>query len=597
MTRLLHKILISGLSLTLFTGVAAPVIGQADTSTTTTPTDTTSTTTYTIGTAELPYNVIVDSQGNTHHDSWYPQESQPLSAATIQDPSFSSDFVKRNSTNETQASDVSDQLRKLTAEPLTVTSGERLSQYFVDNWPLEAVPTEQTLIDGLQNSTTFMAWLLKAMSEKKLGIVKFSTIQTEYNDSMRNKLTAIDALFGGNGESLYDSPFADEQAFDSFASEKTFDLYKALYNLTNYTDAQLTTLDPEASGKLALSFLQTPVTDLITKPANATTYQADGLLSATNGYPGFFVFKDPTTPTVPTATSHAVTVHYIDDQGQTLKPDKILTGTLGDSYKTDPLTITGYKLTKTTGQESGVFSSSDQSVTYTYSKVATDKVVKNSAIYGIKKLNLYSSPTFSKSTKIATYAKKARMNRPMFKVIGMTTSKNGVKRYKVIDLNGAKKTGYITANTNYTAPLYYATKQNQVTVINPSGLNAYAKVSLTGKKIHYKQGQVLKVKAIVGHNLTTRFLLSNGSYISANKKLVIAGKYTTPNKVLTKTAVNRYGTANLTQKNRHIAKAITLKVTGYAYSNANNFRKSDTLRYKVAGGYITANKSFVRVLN
>lgn len=90
--------------------------------------------------------------------------------------------------------------------------------------------------------------------------------------------------------------------------------------------------------------------------------------------------------------------------------------------------------------------------------------------------------------------------------------------------------------------------------------------------------------------------LSNGKYISANKKLVIAGKYTMPKRVQAKTAINRYGTVNLTKKNKHFAKNSTFTVKGWAYSNANNFRKGDTLRYKVAGGYITANAHLVKTL-
>jgi len=104
------------------------------------------------------------------------------------------------------------------------------------------------------------------------------------------------------------------------------------------------------------------------------------------------------------------------------------------------------------------------------------------------------------------------------------------------------------------------------------------------------------VKKIVSHNLTTRFLLSNGTYISADKKLVTTNKEATTKRIVTKTAINRYGTANLTKKNKHIAKGTTLKVTGWAYSNTNNFRKGDTLRYKVAGGYITANSRFIQTI-
>ncbi|MDN6453083.1 MAG: DUF5776 domain-containing protein, partial [Lactiplantibacillus plantarum] len=38
-------------------------------------------------------------------------------------------------------------------------------------------------------------------------------------------------------------------------------------------------------------------------------------------------------------------------------------------------------------------------------------------------------------------------------------------------------------------------------------------------------GTHLRVKKIVKHNLTTRYQLSNGYYITANKKLVTQGTY------------------------------------------------------------------------
>ncbi|EHO45245.1 DUF5776 domain-containing protein [Lentilactobacillus kisonensis] len=41
----------------------------------------------------------------------------------------------------------------------------------------------------------------------------------------------------------------------------------------------------------------------------------------------------------------------------------------------------------------------------------------------------------------------------------------------------------------------------------------------------YKKGTHLSVKKLVKHNLTTRYQLSNGTYVTANKKLVIQGNY------------------------------------------------------------------------
>lgn len=110
-------------------------------------------------------------------------------------------------------------------------------------------------------------------------------------------------------------------------------------------------------------------------------------------------------------------------------------------------------------------------------------------------------------------------------------SKAGVLRYKVRDVNHKSKTagkvGYITANRKFVVTAYYASmpKNKRITVIAKKGVNAYRQANLTKKVTHYKAGTRLKVKKLVKHNLTTRYQLTNGQFVTANKKLVIQGNY------------------------------------------------------------------------
>lgn len=186
----------------------------------------------------------------------------------------------------------------------------------------------------------------------------------------------------------------------------------------------------------------------------------------------------------------------------------------------------------------------------------------------------------------------------MFVVTGYKRAANGALRYRVRDVNHTSKTngktGYITASQKYVRPVYYATKHSTVTVINPRGVNAYRKANLTKKARSYRQGTVLHVKRIVTHNLTTRYVLTNGDYITANRKLVNMGRHKQVKSVKTKRALNQYSSANFTKKNHVIAKNRTLKVYGYDYSQKNSVTKHGALRYRVAGGYITANTKYVR---
>lgn len=180
-----------------------------------------------------------------------------------------------------------------------------------------------------------------------------------------------------------------------------------------------------------------------------------------------------------------------------------------------------------TGTDGGTTTTTDGSEIVVPSGTAK----KNQAIYAIKGLYMYSKPTFTKANRGHHYTNQKRVDRPMFVVTGYAKSTNGVLRYKVKDVNHnsktAGKTGYITANSKFVQKVYYQTlpKAKTITVISKGGLNAYKKSNLTGKVQHYKKGTHLKVKKIVKHDLTTRYQLSNGNYVSTNKKLIIAGKY------------------------------------------------------------------------
>ncbi|GHP13753.1 hypothetical protein YK48G_11780 [Lentilactobacillus fungorum] len=240
-------------------------------------------------------------------------------------------------------------------------------------------------------------------------------------------------------------------------------------------------------------------------------------------------------------------------------------------------------------------STSQSGATSTSQEPSTSQIGK--AVYATQKIYMYKNPTFKKSERVASFAKKPRLNRPMFVVTGTAKSSNGVARYKVRNVE-TNKTGYITANANFVSNVYYASvpASKTVTVIAAKGVNAYKTVGLTGKAKHYKQGTVLKVTGIEKHNLTTRFKLSNGRYITANKKLIIGGKAAQATKVKTKKAIKVYSDANLTHAKKTIKKGKTISVKGYAYSRATSTKNFGTKRYQVSGGYITANSKYVSVV-
>ena len=77
-----------------------------------------------------------------------------------------------------------------------------------------------------------------------------------------------------------------------------------------------------------------------------------------------------TTVTSPAAIAPAVTVHYQDEYGNTIAPDRVVQGRIGDGYTTGAETVSGYSLKTRPDNATGFFNNNPQSVTYVYSKSA-----------------------------------------------------------------------------------------------------------------------------------------------------------------------------------------------------------------------------------
>jgi len=332
-----------------------------------------------------------------------------------------------------------------------------------------------------------------------------------------------------------------------------------LSSQANLTGSALPELDPVHNDDLAgYTGKWENSNDQYLRPddSNKTTYTTAGLISEYNGSTA--PAGNQTYQWEPTKTpGNPVTIHYIDQDGKTIQADAQLPGAWGATYTIKPATINGYQyVSATEGSLTGTYTSDPQSVTLSY-KVApvtppvtpggTDSssssesssssdssstgdqghtvvvAQKDRAITAVKKLGLYSTPDFSKKTRQYYYAKQKRTLRPQFVITGVAQSKNGVKRYLVRDVTaGSKrygKTGYITAKRAFTVHTYYQHNPKRVKVI--LGTNAYRDKALKHQIKHLKRGKVLHVKKIVRHHLTTRLVLSDGSFVTSNKTKVI----------------------------------------------------------------------------
>lgn len=244
------------------------------------------------------------------------------------------------------------------------------------------------------------------------------------------------------------------------------------------------------------------------------------------------------------STVSPVTVHVVDQSGNALRAPQTLTGDWATAYTVTAPQLPNYTLIATKGATTGYYSTDPQSVTFVYqylapstgeagsssssSGAATDSStgvgnqVDRVSMTAVKKIGLYKDATFTAKQRIRWYPKQAKPNRPQFVVLKTGDSKAGRLRFYVKDVNPKSpaygQRGYITAKAGYVQATYAQTKPAAVKVTAKAGLNGYTRANLTGKKTHYRVGQTLKVRRLVTHNLTTRYQLTDGHYVSANRE-------------------------------------------------------------------------------
>lgn len=246
--------------------------------------------------------------------------------------------------------------------------------------------------------------------------------------------------------------------------------------------------------------------------------------------------------------------------------------------KTYTVTYKANPTTPPTTESSASSSTADEATTFTPFK-----------IYGKRALYTYKNATFKKNQRVSHYAQKSKAYAPIFEVVGTAKSTSGHLRYKLADGT------YVTANADYVGALYWQGMYQKLYVTNPKGTNAYdgTRFAQATKQKHYRQGTALTVVKQTQVGQTTRYELTNGTYVTGNKQWVSPTKPRLVKQVKVKRTIRLYRDVNGSTFIKRIKPGKTLTVTGWDYSHGRNPRLSGTLRYRVAGGYITANRQFV----
>ncbi|GEL92787.1 MucBP domain-containing protein [Enterococcus villorum] len=209
------------------------------------------------------------------------------------------------------------------------------------------------------------------------------TVTVNYVDEDGNALADPDTLTGKIGESyetkpkeikgyvLKETPNNAKGTFSDQAQTVTYVYEKAEGETVtvNYVDEEGNALaDPDTlTGKIGESYE--------TKPKEIKGY---ALKETPNNAKGTFSDQAQTVTYVyEKAEGEAITVNYVDEEGNALADPDTLTGKIGESYETTPKEIKDYVLEETPDNAKGTFSDQAQTVTYVYEKAEGETVTVN----------------------------------------------------------------------------------------------------------------------------------------------------------------------------------------------------------------------------
>jgi len=322
---------------------------------------------------------------------------------------------------------------------------------------------------------------------------------------------------------------------------------------------------------------------------------------------------------IPVTDAKTVTIHYAMADGTKAPADRIVRGTDNAVTVTHPL-VTGYTASEpttaidfkplTVDDADGKSTNPALTVTYQADKQApstggttgttgtaptpaADEVTSPQSvkIYGKRALYRYAHVDFKKSERVQFYAKKAKAYAPVFTVVKQVKSRAGHLRYELADGT------FVTADPAYTAKLYWQGTYQRLFVTHPQGINVYRLDTLKTRVRHLKQGTSLRVKQIVKQNGVTRYQLMDSTYVTGNKRFVSPTKPRAVKQIRTKRTVGLYRDVNLTHKVKGIRRGTHLAVKGWDFSRGERASRSGVMRYRVAGGYVSANPALVTVVD
>lgn len=135
---------------------------------------------------------------------------------------------------------------------------------------------------------------------------------------------------------------------------------KALLVLALFGGTGFTSIAAAAAPELPAAKTETLAKGSTFKPdTSVSEYDYLGYIHSSNNHES---------PVVPEKKEGTVLVHFVDENGNTIAQDETLSGKIGEQYKSEAKTITGYILKEVPENATGTFTDQPQEVTYVYEK-------------------------------------------------------------------------------------------------------------------------------------------------------------------------------------------------------------------------------------
>ena len=225
------------------------------------------------------------------------------------------------------------------------------------------------------------------------GLSNLSILILGPNNFLKNTYLNTDSHWRNKGNGSVDEPqgnnyWSSYELTENYLGTRDQDTYIRVGKVTvHYRDehGKLLAQDQTLNGRFGTGYSSIPQNIagyvLKTTPANAKGAFTDDPQEVTYVYAKNAPVNTGGAAGRQPIVGGSVTVHYQDETGKQLAPDRVLTGNVGEGYLTQEVALAGYKLTQRPKNATGFYTANPQSVTYIYSQNVTNRTAVRRTVF------------------------------------------------------------------------------------------------------------------------------------------------------------------------------------------------------------------------